>query len=202
MTEQHKNLSAALAAFQAEMPSVGKNRRADVGQYSYTYADLADVSAAATPVLTKHGLAYAGSARHLEGGRYEVVGILSHESGEAREGALPLTGGSPQQMGSAITYMRRYLFGLMTGLVTDDDDDGQAAARAQQRAAERSRDTGEAMTDKSRAEMFALFTANLITEREQQLAGISTVLGRQVESRGDITEAECRRVIESLRARA
>src|SRR5690606_41606077 len=47
----HKNLAEALAAFQAEVPTVAKTKRANVGQYAYTYADLADVVEAATPHL-------------------------------------------------------------------------------------------------------------------------------------------------------
>lgn len=138
---KHPNLASALAAFQAEMPTVAKTKRANVGQYSYTYADLADVTESAAPILAKHGLAFAGSARHVEGGRYEVVGILSHESGEEREGALPIVGNGPQQLGSAITYMRRYLYGVMTGIVTDNDDDGALASAQQEQKRERRRAT-------------------------------------------------------------
>ena len=47
MTE-HKTLGAALAAVQADMPSVHKGKTANVGQYRYTYADRAE-STAPTP---------------------------------------------------------------------------------------------------------------------------------------------------------
>lgn len=204
MSEKHPNLAAALAAFQAEMPTVAKTKRANVGQYAYTYADLADVSEAATPVLTKHGLAFAGSSRHVEGGRYEVVGILSHESGESRDGALPISGGSPQQIGSAITYMRRYLFGIMTGIVTDNDDDGQLASAQQEQRRERRRATSETaekpMTAKTRGQMFALFGQKGVPE-EAQLAGINAITGSAYESRGDLTESDARLVVEALKQR-
>ncbi len=138
MTEaaEHPNLAAALAAFQAELPVVGKGQTATIpgkdGRtgYSYRYADLADVSSQAMPILAKHGLSFTSRPRRIEGGReYELVGILRHASGESDEGALPLNGRSAQELGSSITYARRYLLGAMTGLVTDEDDDG---ARAQQ----------------------------------------------------------------------
>ena len=122
-------IAAALAAFQGEMPTVPKghtaNVKSDKGSYSYTYAGLADVTEAAMPLLSKHGLAFVTLPT-----RGELVGMLLHESGESLSASLPITGGTPQQIGSSLTYMRRYLFGCMTGLVTDDDDDGQAAQQA------------------------------------------------------------------------
>jgi len=190
-----------LAAFQAEMPTVAKTKRANVGQYSYSYADLADVTEAATPVLSKHGLAFAGSSRHVEGGRYEVVGILSHASGEQREGALPISGGTPQQIGSAITYMRRYLFGVMTGLVTDGDDDGElASAQLEQKRERRRAVADKPMTEKTRRQMFALFTQKGVAEADQ-LSGINHLCETDYESRGDLTEADAQRVITMLKAR-
>lgn len=127
---QHANLATALAAFQANMPSVHKGKTATVptkngGSYRYTYADLADVSKAALPLLSQHGLSFTTQPRHnAETRAYELVGVLRHVSGESSEGSLPLFGNSAQELGSAMTYARRYLLGCMTGVVTDDDDDG------------------------------------------------------------------------------
>ncbi|WP_163168078.1 ERF family protein [Arthrobacter sp. Alg241-R88] len=199
--EKHPNLQAALSAFQAEMPTVAKTKRANVGQYSYSYADLADVTEAAAPILSKHGLAFAGSSRHVEGGRYEVVGILSHESGNEREGALPISGGTPQQIGSAITYMRRYLFGVMTGLVTDGDDDGELASTQLEQKRERRRATAEKpMTAKTRGQLFALFGQKGIAEADQ-LAGVNHINGTDHTSRTEITEAEAVAAIAVLKTR-
>jgi hypothetical protein len=128
-------LAKALAAFQAEAPSVAKDKEAKVptksgGQYSYKYADLADIAQAAYPLLAKHGLSFSCCPRTGERG-LELQGLLLHTSGESLEGVLPLFGGTPQELGSALTYMRRYLLGALTGIVTDADDDG---ALAQHRA--------------------------------------------------------------------
>ena len=41
---EHQNLAAALAAVQAALPVVHKGKTANVGQYKYDYADLADVT--------------------------------------------------------------------------------------------------------------------------------------------------------------
>lgn len=122
-----KNLAAALVEFQKELPTVTKGRTANAGSYSYTYADLASVTAAVIPLLSKNGLAFTVTPRQTENG-YEIVGVLLHTSGESLEGALPLYGRNPQEIGSALSYGRRYLMGVMTGCVTDDDDDGKAAS--------------------------------------------------------------------------
>lgn len=131
----HASLAAALCAFQSEMPTVAKGETANVptkngGSYSYKYADLADVVQAGTPVLTRHGLSFNAQPRHVVDGAYELVGVLRHESGESCEGALPLFGRTPQEIGSSITYNRRYLFGCLTGLITDEDNDGARATGA------------------------------------------------------------------------
>lgn len=127
----HKNLAAALAAFQAEMPTVAKSKTAKAGSFTYNYADLADVTAAALPLLASHGLAFTALPQHGDHG-WELAGVLMHAaSGEEKQGALPLTGRTSQETGSSITYNRRYLLGCLTGIVTDDDDDGQAASQPQ-----------------------------------------------------------------------
>lgn len=123
------NLATALAAFQGEMPKVAKNKSANIpGKnggtgFKYSYADLADVTEAAMPLLSKHGLSFTCVPDENERG-FILRGILMHSSGETLEGNLPLRGNGNQELGSALTYMRRYLLGAMTGIVTDDDEDG------------------------------------------------------------------------------
>ena len=127
-------LAGALAKFQGDMPTVTKKQIAKVptkagGEYSYSYASLADVTAAAMPILSKHGLAF--FCRPEEGDRGFILrGVLAHESGETVEGLLPLYGGTNQELGSSLTYGRRYLLGALTGIVTDDDEDGTVAKGA------------------------------------------------------------------------
>lgn len=148
MTE-HESLAAALVAFQARLSKVGKSKTATVptkagGSYSYKYADLVDVTAQIVPALVEHGLAFVCLPRLAPNGKYELVGTLTHgASGEQMEGSLPLTGGTEQALGSSLTYLRRYLLGCMTGVVTDEDEDGTAATHAD-RDAEAARDRAEA----------------------------------------------------------
>lgn len=125
------SLAEALVALQAELPIVPKNHTANTGSYRYTYADLSDIVETAKPLMAKHGLSFSCKPRHVDGGSYELVGILRHTSGEFDEGSLPLFGRTAQELGGSITYNRRYLLGCMTGLVTDDDNDGKHAQNAQ-----------------------------------------------------------------------
>lgn len=128
-------LVRAMLAVQAALPVVQKSKTARVpmkggGQYSYTYADLGDVTAAAIPLLNANGLVFTATPRRTESGSYELAGRILHESGESIEGALPLHGNDPQQIGGALTYHRRYLLGCLLGIVTDDDADGRQAVGA------------------------------------------------------------------------
>lgn len=139
----HANLFVALLAFQQEMPTVPKTKTARVptkngGAYSYSYADLSVVSAHATPLLARHGMLFITSPRTGAHG-YELAGRLIHpttyaDNEDQIEGSLPLFGTNSQDIGGSITYMRRYLMGCLTGIITDDDTDAveAPATRAQQ----------------------------------------------------------------------
>jgi hypothetical protein len=173
----HGSIEAALIAFQAEMPVVGKNQTAEIptkngGTYSYTYADLADVSAAAMPLLTRHGLAFTCCPRGTERG-YELTGVLLHVSGGRIEGSLPLHGNTPQDIGSALTYARRYLLGCMTGIVTDNDDDGRAAQGAQWSREWDGPSTAEYLRQIEADALRAGATYEFATERFRQTRGLT-----------------------------
>jgi hypothetical protein len=126
-------LTRALVTIQKSLPLVAKTKVATVamrggGEYSYTYASLADVTDAAMPLLVVHDIAWVCVPRQAANGAgYELVGTLLHVSGERLEGALPLHGNDPQVIGGAMTYHRRYLLGSMLGIVTDDDPDARAS---------------------------------------------------------------------------
>ena len=131
-------LAKALAEVQANLPAIVKGETAKVetktgGSYSYTYADLADISEQLLPLLTKHGLSFAACPHLRDDGQFVLRYALLHTSGEERGGdyPLPLQGG-PQAQGSAITYARRYVVCATTG-VAPEDDDGRAAQQASQR---------------------------------------------------------------------
>jgi hypothetical protein len=94
------------------------------------YADLADIVAAVLPKLAAQGLAWVTTPTMTEEGfvlQYE----LRHEEGESVKGEWPLPDPSkstPQQLGSAVTYAKRYTLSAVTGIAPDEDDDGNAAS--------------------------------------------------------------------------
>lgn len=132
------HLNAALAAAQAEMPKIAKDETAKVQakpgkqSYSYSYADLASITASAYPVLGKHGLAFS-SQPTLHDGKFVLRYQLLHESGEAIDGLMFLpSSGTPQELGSLITYYKRYAFCAVTGITPGgDDDDAQSSNHSQ-----------------------------------------------------------------------
>ncbi|MGX1932072.1 ERF family protein [Microbacterium resistens] len=135
----HATLASALAAFQAELPTIAKGNTAQVptkngGSYAYSYADLKDVSEVVLPLLGRHGLAWTAQPT-LVGEHFVLRYALMHESSdEGIEGLYPLPDPSstpPQSLGSAITYARRYTLCSVTGIAPGgDDDDAQAANSA------------------------------------------------------------------------
>lgn len=219
-------LAEALVAFQAEMPTVHKGKTAKVETktgpgYRYTYADLADIMAAAAPILTKHGLSFSARPHLVEQGAYELVGMLRHTSGEYDEGALPIYGRTPQELGSSLTYARRYLLGCLTGIVTDDDDDAQAAQPAkrtrrqepppepEQKPATRTMsrtpkaqplpvEDGEVMSGPQQAKMMLLFHKAGITQSDTRHQYIENVVGRPIVKSTEITKADASKVIDAL----
>lgn len=149
MSEYPPSLAAALAVLQTRLPRIAKSETAKVvsqkGSYSYTYAGLADISAQVLPLLGAVGLSFTAKPTFDDNGRYVLACTLRHTSGDTDEGIYLLpTGGTPQSLGSAITYGRRYILCAMTGIAPDEDDDGasaEAAAASQPRTAQRSKPT-------------------------------------------------------------
>lgn len=139
MTEKYESLAAALAAFQADLPSVNKGSTGQVGQNrNYKYADLGDLNAAVLPRLAAVGLSFSTKPTLNESGKFVLAYVLRHVSGESDGGEWPLPdSGNSQAMGSAVTYARRYSLQAVTGVAPDEDDDGRAAGEYQHRAAQR-----------------------------------------------------------------
>jgi len=102
------------------------------------YATLAAVNATCLRPLAENGIAVFQSARTEDGERGLRVVVrteLYHaESGESfvEELALRPVKETPQAIGSAITYGRRYLLMTMAGLAPEDEDGNAASGRAPQ----------------------------------------------------------------------
>lgn len=135
VTAAAETFASALATFQASLPHVTKDNTAkitgDKGSYSYTYADLSDIAKAVLPALAKVGLSFTSRSTFAEG-RFILEACLLHTDGHREVSSYPLpdpTRATPQQIGSAMTYGRRYALCCLTGVApAGDDDDAQVAS--------------------------------------------------------------------------
>jgi hypothetical protein len=136
MTE-HKDVHAALLAFQAEMPTLRKT--ATNPHFHSKFCPLDEIVETVTPLLYKHGLTWS-TMPSQEDGKPVLRYVLQHAaSGSGVMDAMPLLLDKPnaQGQGSAITYARRYAITAVLNLVADEDDDGNGASST---AAARSRE--------------------------------------------------------------
>lgn len=138
-------LAAALAKAQSEFPMIPKDKVANVptkagGSYKYRYADLGTVLDKVMKVLAKHEISVTHPMQ-VRDGLLILKTVLRHSSGEMIEGEypLPLETSRPQEMGSAITYGRRYSLCAMLSVAAEEDDDGQAAQEAGEDGADKSK---------------------------------------------------------------
>ena len=121
-TAQQQYAQALVAAI-GELSNVPKT--ASNPYFKSKYAPLDAIVEATRPVLAKHGLAIQQQPLFMEGTAGVETTIL-HKSGHSTTTTLllPLKDQSPQGVGSAITYARRYALASVLGLATEDDDDG------------------------------------------------------------------------------
>lgn len=122
-SEQISELAAALAAAQGMMENAIMNRSNP--HFKSKYADLAAIFDAARKPLSANGLAIVQTI-----GDNILHTRLLHTSGQwiASEHPLPMSG-RPQEIGSALTYARRYSLSALIGIAADEDDDGNAISR-------------------------------------------------------------------------
>lgn len=122
-------LAAALAAAQADFPAIPKSKtvavRTDKGTYTFSYAPLEAILDATRPALAKNGLAL---TQLLTGQSIQTV--LAHKSGEwiRSDAQLPNYPARAQELGSLVTYLRRYAAVSVLGVAAEDDDDGNIAS--------------------------------------------------------------------------
>lgn len=97
--------------------------------FKSNYADLPSVVKASRPHLAKNGLCVIQRVIPL-GGVSHLVTRLGHASGEWLESQMPINPPKAdiQTLGSYITYLRRYSYAAMVGVVAaNEDDDGEKA---------------------------------------------------------------------------
>ncbi|SJM54867.1 ERF family protein [Agrococcus casei] len=138
---EHENLVEAMAAFQAELPEIGKANEAAVEEQdgtvrTYRYAGLPDISAAVLPALGRHGLMFiTRPGMHDEHG-FSLNYELQHEKGGIRAGRFPLPDPMTtpaDEFGYQVARARRIALCAITGVAPGGSDEAarQAAPEPQ-----------------------------------------------------------------------
>lgn len=127
-SEQIGELATALAKAQGTMQNATMNRTNP--HFKSKYADLSSVLDATRAPLSANGLSVVQTMQTSERGMMLRTTLL-HSSGQfiATEYPLPATQ-KPHEMGSALTYARRYSLAALICNSADEDDDGNIAMAA------------------------------------------------------------------------
>lgn len=128
-SESITEINKALNSFHKEVKQPFKDKNNPF--YKSKYVPLENVAEAIDKTSTKFGLTYTQYPVSNEKGEVGVATMLHHESGEYME-YPPLMvkpeKNTPQGVGSAITYSRRYSLSTVFGITSDQDDDGNEAS--------------------------------------------------------------------------
>lgn len=128
MSETIAELATALAKAQGQIDAATKGSVNP--HFKSRYADLNALREAIREPLSVNDLSIVQLPR-VDGAAVEVETMLLHKSGEYISEALRMPYGqnTPQAIGSALSYCRRYSLGSILNLAADDDD-GNAAQEA------------------------------------------------------------------------
>lgn len=182
------NISTKFMKVLNEVPNFVTDETAQAGKKTYKYLNLATILKTIKPVFEKHGLAFSqrvtfdntGEARQVIG---TVETIIFDDKEQMVACSYPFfVTGDPQQVGSAITYARRYSLYAVLGIFPDKDDDG---AYAKQRY-----DTADRpISAEQYAELVkAMDSHNIPVESRGEF--ISSTLNRQVRGWRGLTQTD------------
>ena len=127
-SEQINEIAAAIAKAQGQIKGASKD--ANNPFFKSKYADLASVWDACRAALAVNGLAVIQSPSAI-GTSVSVDTLLAHASGQWIAGTVSVTAreDTPQAIGSAVTYLRRYALQSFVGVAPEDDDGNLASAK-------------------------------------------------------------------------
>lgn len=130
---QTAELDKALVKFSADFKAVRRDELVAVpGRAPRKFSSLDEIMIEIRPILAKAGLYV---QQPISGD--EIITLVKHESGQFRACSMPMVawqgqGTTPiQNLGGAITYLRRYSLGAMLALATEEDDDGASTGKLQ-----------------------------------------------------------------------
>lgn len=190
------NLNKKFMAVLNEVPNFSTDETANAGSRTYKYLNLATLLKSIKPIFEKHDIAFSqkitfdgtGDGRQILG---TVETIIFDETDQQTVCEFPfyLTG-DPQQVGSAITYARRYSLTTILGIFPDKDDDG---GYAKQRYDTADRPIG---ADQYATLVKAMDTHAIPTEARGEF--ISGTLNRPVKGWRGITQSDMTKLMTAI----
>lgn len=128
-SDEIDKLASALAKAQGEFKVARPSK--ENNYYKSKYSDLKEVVMASRPALSKNGLSVVQPPVFVDPNGISILETtLMHASGQwimSRMRIIPPKA-DVQALGSYISYLRRYAYGALIGVVSsDEDDDGEIA---------------------------------------------------------------------------
>lgn len=129
--------------FEALSKAQGEIRNAELNAknpfFKSSYADLGEIVKVSRPALTKHALSVVQLVLPAADGYSYLHSVLGHASGQWIESRMKINPakGDVQSLGSYLTYLKRYSYAALVGVVSgDEDDDGNRAVEAHKKSPE------------------------------------------------------------------
>ena len=119
-----------LQNFQKKHVRVSRDAEAKIPGRSYKYSTLDNILSEVIPALNECGLVLVQSVTMLDSGTLVLeTKIIASDDASYIDSVMPLPEGvKPQDLGSAITYFRRYSVSALLGITSEDDDDAAAVS--------------------------------------------------------------------------
>ena len=193
---ENNNLNKKFMQVLNEVPNFSTDETANAGSRTYKYLNLATLLKNIKPIFEKHGIAFSqrvtfdgtGDGRQILG---TVETIIFDENEQQVVCSYPFfVTGDPQQVGSAITYARRYSLTTVLGIFPDKDDDGSYAKQQYDTA---DRPIGAAQY----ATLVKAMDAHQLPP-EARGEFISGTLNRQVKGWRGITQADLAKLMDAI----
>ena len=190
------NLYQKFAKVLNEVPNFSTDETANAGNRTYKYLNLATLLKNIKPIFEKHGLSFTqkvtfdgtGDGRQILG---TIETIIFDDTDQMTVCEYPFfVTGDPQQVGSAITYARRYSLTTVLGIFPDKDDDG---GYAKQKFDTADRSIG---ADQYASLVKAMDARAIPTEARGEF--ISGTLNRPVKGWRGITQADLAKLMDAI----
>lgn len=170
-----------------EVPNFITDETAQAGNRTYKYLNLATILKNIKPIFAKHNIGFYqmtdldGAQGNVTYGTVTTVIFNATERESVCRYPFVVTG-DPQQVGSAVTYARRYSLYAILGIFPDKDDDGAYAHDAYNRPP-------------TINEQQAMYLVNIAKGAGLNLQAIAKeVTGRNIQRLGQLTTEEAKNI--------